>query len=86
MLVLVEKTNKSKFLLNQKVVCASKSLELLHQDLFGPSIAMSLGGNYYALVIVDDYSRFTWTIFLALKHDAFKDFRKLEKIFKMKKI
>jgi len=24
---------------------------------------MSIGGNYYGLVIVDDFSRFTWTLF-----------------------
>jgi len=25
---------------------------------------MSIGGNYYGLVVVDDYSRFTWTLFI----------------------
>jgi len=38
---------------------------LLHVDLFGPSKIASLAGNFYALVIVDDYSRYTWTLFLA---------------------
>jgi len=46
---------------------------------------MSYGGNYYALVIVDDYSRFTWIIFLAHKRDAFHAFKKLEKIIQNKK-
>ena len=46
-------------------------------DLFGPSRTMSLGGNYYALVIVDDFSRFTWTLFLKSKSDAFSAFKKL---------
>jgi len=32
---------------------------MLHMDLFGPSRTMSLGGNLYALVIVDDFSRYT---------------------------
>jgi len=54
-----------------------KPLELLHMDLFGPSRTMSLGGNYYALVIVDDYSRYTWTLFLESKSDAFSAFKKL---------
>jgi len=48
----------------KNVVFTSKPLELLHMDLFGPSRTMSLGGNYYALVVVDDFSRFTWTLFL----------------------
>ena len=46
-------------------------------DLFGPSRTMSLGGNYYALVIVDDFSRYTWTLFLESKIDAFSAFKKL---------
>ena len=41
----------------KNVVSSLKPLELLHMDLFGPSRTMSLGGNYYALVIVDDFSR-----------------------------
>jgi len=45
-------------------------------DLFGPSRTMSLGG-YYALVIVDDFSRYTWTLFLESKSDAFSAFKKL---------
>jgi len=40
-------------------VSSSKPLELLHMDLFGPSRTMSLGGNLYALVVVDDFFRFT---------------------------
>ena len=54
-------------------------------DLFGPSRTMSFGRNYYALVIVDDYSRFTWTLFLTPKRDAFHAFKKLAKIIQNKK-
>ncbi|GKC16939.1 retrovirus-related pol polyprotein from transposon TNT 1-94, partial [Tanacetum coccineum] len=35
----------------------TRCLELLHMDLFGPSVVRSYGGNRYTLVIVDDYSR-----------------------------
>ena len=68
----------------------SKPLELFHMDLFGPSRTKSFGGNYYALVIVDYYSRYTWTFFLTLKSEAFKAFKKFasviqnEKDFKIK--
>ncbi|GJV28541.1 retrovirus-related pol polyprotein from transposon TNT 1-94 [Tanacetum coccineum] len=34
-----------------------RCLKLLHMDLFGPSVVRSDGGNFYTLVIVDDYSR-----------------------------
>ncbi|KAJ9557316.1 LOW QUALITY PROTEIN: hypothetical protein OSB04_011930 [Centaurea solstitialis] len=39
-------------------------LQLLHMDLFGPTNVMSIGKKSYCLVIVDDYSRFTWVFFL----------------------
>jgi len=44
---------------SKNIVSTTQPLQLLHMDLFGPSITMSFGGNYYALVIVDDYSRYT---------------------------
>ena len=40
---------------SKNVISTTKPLELLHMDLFGPSRIKSFGGNYYALVIVDDY-------------------------------
>jgi len=63
----------------KNMVSTPKPLELLHMDLFGPSMTMSLGGNYYAFVVVDDFSRFTWTLFLESKGDAFSAFKKLAK-------
>jgi hypothetical protein len=39
-------------------------LELLHMDLFGLIAYISIGGSKYCLVIMDDYSRFTWAFFL----------------------
>ena len=43
-------------------------------DLFGPSRTASLGGKHYAFVIVDDFSRFTWVIFLKFKDEALSIF------------
>ena len=45
---------------SKNVVSISRPSELLHIDLFGPTRTPSLGGKKYGLVIVDDYSRFTW--------------------------
>jgi hypothetical protein len=42
-------------------------LELLHMDLFVPIAYISIDGSKYCLVIVDDYSRFTWVFFLQEK-------------------
>jgi transposase InsO family protein len=39
-------------------------------DLFGPVAYISIGGNKYGLVIVDDYSRFTWVFFLFDKSEV----------------
>jgi hypothetical protein len=36
-------------------------------DLFSPIAYISIGGSKYCLVIVDDYSRFTWVFFLQEK-------------------
>ena len=49
-------------------------------------LELSFGGNYYALVIVDDYSRYAWTLFVTHKSDAFQAFKKLAKIIQNKKI
>src|SRR4051812_26798745 len=57
----------------------TRPLELLHMDLFGPQNYASLGGNKYGLVIVDDFSRYTWVFFLDDKSkvlDIFTSFAK----------
>ncbi|GJY42534.1 retrovirus-related pol polyprotein from transposon TNT 1-94 [Tanacetum coccineum] len=47
-----------------------EKLNLLHMDLCGPMRVQSVNGKKYILVIVDDYSRFTWVKFLASKDEA----------------
>ncbi|GKA85645.1 retrovirus-related pol polyprotein from transposon TNT 1-94, partial [Tanacetum coccineum] len=47
-----------------------EKLYLLHMDLCGPMRVASINGKKYILVIVDDYSRFTWVKFLASKDEA----------------
>ncbi|KAI3739575.1 hypothetical protein L2E82_29984 [Cichorium intybus] len=53
----------------------SHPLELLHIDLCGPSVVASLNHKKYILVIVDDFTRFTWVFFLRLKSDTFLELR-----------
>ena len=50
----------------------SKAFELLHMDLFGPT-------QYTSIVIVDDYTRYTWTFFLVDKSDVFTTFKSFVK-------
>jgi transposase InsO family protein len=45
-------------------------LHLLHMDLCGPMRVESINGKKYILVIVDDYSRYTWLKFLRSKDEA----------------
>ncbi|GKC89252.1 retrovirus-related pol polyprotein from transposon TNT 1-94 [Tanacetum coccineum] len=63
----------------KNMVSTKRCLELLHMDLFGPSVIKSYGGNLYTLVVVDDYSRYTWTRFLKTKNEAFKKFEILSR-------
>ncbi|GJT34275.1 retrovirus-related pol polyprotein from transposon TNT 1-94 [Tanacetum coccineum] len=58
----------------KNMISTNRCLELLHMDLFGPSAIRSYGGNLYTLVIVDDYSRYTWTKFLKTNSEAFEKF------------
>ena len=48
-------------------------------DLFGPTTYKSLGGNLYCLVIIDDYSRYTWVFFLHDKTEVVSCFKKFAK-------
>jgi transposase InsO family protein len=72
---------------HRKMIVASHSLvnttmtecpgQLLHMDTVGPSRVCSMGGKWYVLVIVDDYSRYSWVFFLQSKDDVFEHFQSL---------
>ena len=48
----------------------SRPLELLYLDLMGPTRIKSLSGKRYIMVVVDDFTRYTWVILLRSKSDA----------------
>jgi hypothetical protein len=52
---------------SKNVMTTSRPLELLHMDLFGHVAYLSIRGSKYGLVIVDDFSRFTWVFFCRIK-------------------
>jgi hypothetical protein len=54
----------------------TRPLKMLHMDLFGPIAYISIGGNQFGLVIVDDYSRFTCVFFLQDKSETQKVLKK----------
>nr|GEZ77082.1 hypothetical protein [Tanacetum cinerariifolium] len=49
---------------------SKRRLQLLHMDLCGPMRVASINWKRYVLVIVDDYSRYTWTHFLRSKDET----------------
>jgi hypothetical protein len=51
--------------------------QLLHMDTIIPSRVRSMGGKWYVLVIVDDYSRYSWVFFLESNDEVFEHFQSL---------
>jgi hypothetical protein len=52
---------------HKNIMMTGRPPELLHMDLFGLIAYISIDWSKYCLVIVDDYSRFTWMFFLQEK-------------------
>ncbi|WVZ76223.1 LOW QUALITY PROTEIN: hypothetical protein U9M48_024212, partial [Paspalum notatum var. saurae] len=45
--------------------------ELLHMDTIGPARVASVSGKWYVLVVMVDFSRFSWVFFMEFKDEAF---------------
>nr|GEZ81087.1 retrovirus-related Pol polyprotein from transposon TNT 1-94 [Tanacetum cinerariifolium] len=61
---------KRKSFYTKNTPSSKRRLQLLHMDLCGPMRVASINGKRYVLVIVDDYSRYTWTHFLRSKDET----------------
>src|ERR1044072_3723112 len=70
---------------SKNVVSTSRPLELLHIHLFGPVKTASIRGKRYGLVIVDDYSKWTWVKFLRHKDESHFVFDKFCNVVKNEK-
>jgi transposase InsO family protein len=64
----------------RNIMTTTRPLEMLHMDLFDPITYISIGGSKYGLIIVDDYSRFTWVFFLHDKSETQEVLKKFLKI------
>ena len=53
---------------------ASKPLELVHSDIWGPAPIILTNDFRYYLVFIVDYSKFTWVYMLKNKFDVFDIF------------
>ncbi|KAD6796258.1 hypothetical protein E3N88_07154 [Mikania micrantha] len=73
---------------SKTVFSIDKPLELLHMDLFGPINVKSIGGESYCFVVTDDFSRFSWVIFLNFKSETYENFvllvNRLETLYKLR--
>jgi hypothetical protein len=58
-------------------VMTSHPSELLHMDTVGLARVCSFGGKWYVLVVVDDFSRYSWMFFMTTKDEAFTHARDL---------
>nr|GFA25400.1 putative ribonuclease H-like domain-containing protein [Tanacetum cinerariifolium] len=63
---LKEKQHKASFK-SKLVNSVTKPLHTLYMDLFGPTSISSISHKWYCLVVIDNFSRFTWTFFLKTK-------------------
>jgi transposase InsO family protein len=54
----------------KNIITTTRLLEMLHMNLFGLIAYMSIGGKKYGLVIIDDYSHFTWVFLLQDKSET----------------
>nr|GFC57240.1 putative ribonuclease H-like domain-containing protein [Tanacetum cinerariifolium] len=55
---------------SKTVSSVDQPLFRLYMDLFGPTFVKSLSKKSYYLVIIDDYSKFSWVFFLASKDET----------------
>nr|GEY39034.1 hypothetical protein [Tanacetum cinerariifolium] len=61
---------KQKSFQTKSTPSSKRRIQLLHMDLCGPMRVESINGKKYVIVIVDDYSRYTWTHFLRSKDET----------------
>ena len=57
---------------------ASHLLELIHGDLCGPISPATPGQKRYVFVLIDDCSRYMWSVLLKEKSEAFESFKRFK--------
>lgn len=58
--------------------CATRILELIHGDIFGPISPPTASHNRYIFVLIDDHSHYMWFILLKEKSEVFDKFKKFK--------
>lgn len=92
--ITIEKDTCSSFLLGKQTrnsfsqattFRAKRALELIHGDLCGPITPIKPAKKRYIFVLVDDYSRYMWSILLNEKGETFEKFKKFKAIVEQEK-
>ncbi|GKE76457.1 putative ribonuclease H-like domain-containing protein [Tanacetum coccineum] len=69
--VACQKGKQHKASCKTKIVSSiSQPLQMLHMDLFGPTFVKSLMKKIYCLIVINDFSRFSWVFFLDTKDET----------------
>nr|CAN77432.1 hypothetical protein VITISV_017814 [Vitis vinifera] len=64
--------------LDQVTLGNVKLFELIHTNLWGPSLVRFISGARYFLLFIDDHTRFTWFYLLKTKCEAYPTFLKFQ--------
>jgi transposase InsO family protein len=59
------------------IVMTERPKQLLPMNMVSPFRVRSMGGKWYILVIIDDYSRYSWVFLLESKDEVFEYFQSL---------
>ena len=65
---------------NNKVSHALSPFDLIHYDVWGPSLITTQGGSRYFVIFVDDFSRYTWIYLFKNRYELYQiyhDFTKM---------
>lgn len=71
---IIGKQKKVSFLKSGRTLKTGK-LDLVHTDVWGPSLVASFGSSRYYVKFIDDHSRKVWVYFLKHKSDVFNVFK-----------
>ena len=55
-----------------RVSHALSSFDLIHSDVWGPSLISTPGGSRYFVIFVDDFSQYTWIYLFKNRYDTMK--------------
>ena len=65
---------------NKSVSHALSPFDLIHSDVWGPSLITTQGGSRYFVIFVDDFSRYTWIYLFKKRYELsqiYRDFTKM---------